>query len=254
MRTHPAHRSRARSAGLAALSLAVVLLAAACGSGARTSLPPTTTRSAATRPAATHRVYFPRAGVVLRTQLGVYAAPSRSSRAVAVLRQFRPDERPTVVFATSETADGSWYRIELPGRSNVRHGWIASAGVQTHLVHTRILIDIRARTLKLFTRGRLRYETRTAVGRPGMATPSGSFYVRAAYHATEPALGAYAFETSAYSKLSDWPGGGIIGIHGTPEPQLLGRAVSHGCVRVSNSAVVALERLVPVGTAVSIVG
>jgi lipoprotein-anchoring transpeptidase ErfK/SrfK len=97
------------------------------------------------------------------------------------------------------------------------------------------------------------HRTRVAVGRPGMETPRGSFYVRAEYHATEAALGAYAFETSAYSKLSDWPGGGIIGIHGTPQPQLLGSAVSHGCIRVSNAAALTLGRLVPVGTAVTIV-
>jgi lipoprotein-anchoring transpeptidase ErfK/SrfK len=66
-------------------------------------------------------------------------------------------------------------------------------------------------------------------------------------------LGAYALETSAYSNLSEWPGGGIIGIHGTPQPELLGRAVSHGCVRVSNAAALTLERLVPMGAAISIV-
>jgi hypothetical protein len=29
-------------------------------------------------------------------------------------------------------------------------------------------------------------------------------------------LGAFAFGTSAYSKLTDWPGGRIVGMHGTP--------------------------------------
>jgi lipoprotein-anchoring transpeptidase ErfK/SrfK len=57
-------------------------------------------------------------------------------------------------------------------------------------------------------------------------------------------------ETSAYSGPSDWPGGGLAGIHGTNRPDLLGRAVSHGCVRVSHGAVVALERLAPLGTVV----
>jgi lipoprotein-anchoring transpeptidase ErfK/SrfK len=73
--------------------------------------------------------------------------------------------------------------------------------------------------------------------------------------AADPAKPAaeHPAETSAYSKLSEWPGGGIIGIRGTPQPQVLGTAASHGCVRVSNSAARTLERLVPVGTAISIV-
>ena len=66
-------------------------------------------------------------------------------------------------------------------------------------------------------------------------------------------LGAYAFETSAYSKLTDWPGGGIVGVHGTPWPWLLGQAVSHGCVRLRNDDVVFLRYRVPLGTPVKIV-
>ena len=40
-------------------------------------------------------------------------------------------------------------------------------------------------------------------------------------------------------------GGGIVGIHGTPLPRLLGQAVSHGCVRVANEAILKLKPLVP---------
>jgi lipoprotein-anchoring transpeptidase ErfK/SrfK len=39
-----------------------------------------------------------------------------------------------------------------------------------------------------------------------------------------------------------------------PQPQLLGTAASHGCVRVSDAAALRLKRLVPVGTAISIRG
>jgi lipoprotein-anchoring transpeptidase ErfK/SrfK len=66
-------------------------------------------------------------------------------------------------------------------------------------------------------------------------------------------LGKFAFETSAYSKLSEWPGGGLVGIHGTYEPQLLGQAVSHGCVRVSNRDILRLRTRVGLGTPIHIV-
>ena len=64
--------------------------------------------------------------------------------------------------------------------------------------------------------------------------------------------GVFVLVTSAYAKLSDWPGGGLAGIHGTNQPSLLGQAVSHGCVRVSNRIASALERLAPLGTPVDL--
>jgi lipoprotein-anchoring transpeptidase ErfK/SrfK len=68
-----------------------------------------------------------------------------------------------------------------------------------------------------------------------------------------PILGAYAFETSAYSKLTDWPGGGVVGVHGTPWPELLGQAVSHGCIRLHNDDVRFLRARIPLGMPVKIV-
>ena len=93
-----------------------------------------------------------------------------------------------------------------------------------------------------------------AIGAPGMETPLGMFFVQAMFRPTAtPILGAYAFETSGYSKLSDWPGGGVVGVHGTNTPQLIGQAVSHGCVRLHNEDIEFLRTVVRVGTPVKIV-
>jgi len=43
------------------------------------------------------------------------------------------------------------------------------------------------------------------------------------------------------------------GIHGTTDPDSIGKAVSHGCVRMFNEDVEELYQIVPVGTSVSIV-
>ena len=67
-----------------------------------------------------------------------------------------------------------------------------------------------------------------------------------------PVYGPVAFGTNARSVLTDWPGGGYIGIHGTNEPELLPGRVSHGCVRLRNEDIVALSRLMPVGTPLTI--
>jgi lipoprotein-anchoring transpeptidase ErfK/SrfK len=69
----------------------------------------------------------------------------------------------------------------------------------------------------------------------------------------DPFYGPVAFGTSARSAvLTDWPGGGYIGIHGTNAPELLPGRVSHGCVRMRNEDIVELGRLMPVGTPLTI--
>jgi lipoprotein-anchoring transpeptidase ErfK/SrfK len=47
-------------------------------------------------------------------------------------------------------------------------------------------------------------------------------------------------------------GPGQIGLHGTNAPRLLGRDVSHGCVRMRNQAITRLARMLPLGTPVRI--
>jgi lipoprotein-anchoring transpeptidase ErfK/SrfK len=194
----------------------------------------------------------------LNRDVAVRAAPRSDARRVTVLREFRPDYRPQVVLALSQRTDPesgapSWYRISLPGRPNGRTGWIPAAAAELRPVRELIQIDLSARTLALWSKGRVVLKTRVAVGRPGMETPRGLFYVTWKLVPRAPVLGKFAFETSAYSKLSEWPGGGIVGIHGTYEPHLLGQAVSHGCVRVANRDILRLRARVGLGTPIRIV-
>ena len=93
-----------------------------------------------------------------------------------------------------------------------------------------------------------------AVGRPGAETPVGKdFYVRSAFVPTDPFFGTFALETSAAPRLTEWPDHGIVGIHGTNRPDLLGLAVSHGCIRVDNAVATRLRMLAPLGTPIDIV-
>ena len=92
------------------------------------------------------------------------------------------------------------------------------------------------------------------VGEARYPTPAGEFYVRVRLLGFgDPFYGPVAFGTSARSEtLTDWPGGGFIGIHGTDRPELIPGRVSHGCVRLRNADVVRLARLMPLGTPVTI--
>ena len=46
---------------------------------------------------------------------------------------------------------------------------------------------------------------------------------------------------------------GKFGIHGTLEPNSVGWASSHGCIRMNNDEVAQLYKIIPIGTKVTIV-
>jgi lipoprotein-anchoring transpeptidase ErfK/SrfK len=199
---------------------------------------------------------YPAAGELLGMRLAVRAAPDPRAPVIRYLHQFRPDYRLQVVFALDQAmgADGrTWLEVSLAMRPNGTVGWIPAGTVTLRPTRNRIVVHRGLRTIDLFRGARRVLHARVAVGAPGRETPLGEFYVTARFVPDDSFLGVFALETSAYSKLTEWPGGGIVGIHGTSKPWLLGRAVSHGCVRVSNATALALERLAPVGTPISIV-
>ena len=199
---------------------------------------------------------YPAAGGLRVATLVARTRPDAAAPAARVFHQFRPDYRPQIVLAIGSRvgADGRvWLHVELPMRPNGRLGWVPADTVDVKPVAYRIVVHRGARRMQLFRGARLVYQTTVAVGRPGMETPLGRFYVQARFHPDDPFLGSFAFETSAYSRLTDWPGGGVVGIHGTSLPGLLGQAVSHGCVRMSNTAALVLERYVTLGTPISII-
>ena len=232
-------------AGVAAAVACAVAFAPGAGAGA-------------TRPSEVNVVG---AGTIVWKRLAVLAKPKAGAARIAVLNQFRPDFRPQYVLAldAQQTKAGkpTWYRISVPGRPNGRTGWVRAAALELHPVKKRVLIYRGARRFEFWDGARLVRSGKVAVGAPGAETPLGLFYVTDKFNPSiDPdwaILGAFAFETSAYSKLSDWPGGGIVGMHGTPWPNLLGQAVSHGCVRLRNEDVSFLRNRVPLGTPVKIV-
>jgi lipoprotein-anchoring transpeptidase ErfK/SrfK len=201
-------------------------------------------------------VALPAAGELAVPSVVARSAPSPTASRVKVLDQFRPDYRQQEVLAIGAKigTDGQlWYRLSLPMRPNGTTGWVSARQLDLHHVATRILINIRQSRMQVLRGHKVLYATTVAVGRPGMETPTGHYYVQVRFHPDDPFLGVFAFETSAYSRLTEWPGGGVVGIHGTSAPQLLGQAVSHGCVRMSNQAALVLKTLVPLGTPITIV-
>jgi lipoprotein-anchoring transpeptidase ErfK/SrfK len=258
---------------LLALLVAAIVAAPSLADG---TPPPTTTTTATTTASApapvprvsaastsTHSTFhaisvFPAAGQLLVDSVPARIAPNPHARVIKVMHQFREDYRVQEILAlkTKIGTDGKpWYQISIPMRPNGTMGWISARTVSLAPTVSRIVINRAARTIDVYWHGKHALHAIVAVGAPGMETPVGHYYVAARFVPYEdPFLGVFAVETSAYSKLTEWPGGGVVGIHGTSMPQLLGQAVSHGCVRVSNTTATALRRLAPLGTPIWITG
>jgi lipoprotein-anchoring transpeptidase ErfK/SrfK len=198
---------------------------------------------------------FPASGSLKWNRVAVRTGPSLRASRVAVLTPFRDDYSLRIVLALSAQRDRAgrmWTRISLPGRPNGRTGWALAAAFNLHRDRSLIVIHRASRRLELYRDDELVLRAPVVVGAPGRQTPLGYFYVTASFHPSNSFYGVWALETSAYSFLTDWPGGGLVGIHGTSEPQLLGQAASHGCVRVSNSVALLLKREAPLGTPIKI--
>lgn len=180
-------------------------------------------------------------------------------------------DAPPVAFVTGETAegttnivlvlgevsrpDGTWVHVRLPVLPNERTGWVprtALGGYQ--FVHTHLVVDRARFSATLLYDGRPVFRARVGVGRSAWPTPSGHFYIRDKVSGfDDPFYGPVAFGTSARSAvLTDWPGGGFVGIHGTNAPDLIPGRISHGCVRMRNEEILRLARLMPVGTPLTI--
>ncbi len=156
-----------------------------------------------------------------------------------------------------DSAGRRWLHIRVPMRPNGRTGWVLQDAVsRLYVVRTQLVIDRKALRAKLYRRGALIWSAPVGIGAAGTPTPRGRFYIRERLKGLGDgtSYGPWAFGTSAYSNLSDWPGGGVVGIHGTNQPGLIPGRPSHGCVRVRNDKIRRLARLMPVGTPVRIIG
>jgi len=188
----------------------------------------------------------------------VHAAPERSAPTITTLATSTTLGQPNLVLVLAKERDAGgrdWVLVRLAVRPNGATGWVERSALDKfQVVRTHLVVDRRSLVARLY-RDRVEiFHARIGVGREGTPTPAGDFYIREEVrNVADPFYGPVAFGTSARSAtLTDWPGGGFIGIHGTTEPQLLPGRVSHGCIRMRNADVLRLARLMPLGTPVTI--
>jgi len=190
-----------------------------------------------------------------RSHAIVRVRPDVRAPRVARLRSFTEDGLPEVYIVLERLVtarNARWLKIRVPMRPNGRTGWVSAGALDMAVVHTRLVLNRRHLRMVLYDRGRRIWTSPVGIGAPGTPTPAGRFWVREKFRAPGGIYGPWAMGTSAYSSLSDWPGGGVIGIHGTNQPSLIPGRPSHGCIRVPNPAIRRLAGLMPVGTPILI--
>ena len=194
----------------------------------------------------------------VREPTRVHRGPDTGSSVITKLRTKTHDGTPELVVALEQVIVDhvAWVRVRFKTRPNNITGWVKRSQLDAfNLVRTRLEINRKRFRAVLYRDGRRVWSARIGIGENRWKTPAGRFYVRQRLIPPNKnsVYGVFAFGISATSpKLTDWPGGGIIGIHGTNQPGLIPGRISHGCIRVRNGRINKLRKLMPLGTPVRI--
>ena len=119
----------------------------------------------------------------------------------------------------------------------------------------RIVVSIPDRKLAIVERGRVKKVYRVAVGAKWSPSPAGEFHI-----VNKAMAPVYRHKGKVVAAGADNPLGsrwmGLdsphYGIHGTNQPDSIGRAASHGCIRMATHDVQELFAMARVGDAVEI--
>jgi lipoprotein-anchoring transpeptidase ErfK/SrfK len=261
-----AARVARRVATVTAIPLVIALLASGCGSqpeGQATPLrrsQPTrssTTIAVATTTSetapATGESFDSYAAVVNRPSIDIRHDPT-DPRPFLTLDRTNENGAPQTFLIRETRAD--WYHVLLPVRPNGSTGWVRAADVDVVGLPYHLVVDTTAYRLDLYEGITLRRSIHIGVGTDQTPTPGGLYYIKELLRPPDQdtVYGHYVFGLSGFSNvLVDWPGGGVLGIHGTNDPgHSLGRQVSHGCVRMDNDDIEYLASILPLGTPVEI--
>ena len=149
-----------------------------------------------------------------------------------------------------------WLEVRLPGRPNGHTGWIRRVATARSVTRWHIVVSPAHREVTVYRAGRPVRVFSAVVGKPSTPTPTGQFFVEEAIALRSTDVGApFALALSARSNvLQEFAGGpGQIALHGLSNVGgVLGTAVSHGCVRLADTAIRWLAARIGPGVPVTI--
>ncbi len=109
-------------------------------------------------------------------------------------------------------------------------------------MNNEIYLELTSKQLSLKNNNDLLGTYPVAIGKPSTPTPTGNFKILNKINNPGGALGTRWMQFTRQNH----------GIHGTNKPWLIGKAVSHGCVRMYNNDVEKIYSQVTIGTSVII--
>jgi lipoprotein-anchoring transpeptidase ErfK/SrfK len=257
----PARPSSVRRAFLAA---AVVLGTLASCSGERPKLADDTTSTSTTEePTTTTTAPEPPEAEVAQAKeksIDVYPGEdaTEADRQIVAGVDTSVDTIPIVFLVKQRDPEAERLEVYLPVRPNGSSGWVNADDVTITGEPYRIEVGITEHRLRVFKDDEVILDEPVGVGRSEVPTPGGIYYLKELLQPPNPdgVYGTYAYGLSGFSNvLQSFNGGsGVIGIHGTNDPESVGTDVSHGCIRLHNEVI---EKMVeeiglPLGTPVEI--
>ena len=120
-----------------------------------------------------------------------------------------------------------------------------------------IIVSLQDHELALLENGQVKKVYPVAVGKPSTPSPTGTFTIaRRVMNPTYSHDGRVVLPGPNNPVGTRWMGLSIkgYGIHGTNEPKSIGKAASHGCIRMAKPDIEELYALVQVGDTVELIG
>jgi hypothetical protein len=198
--------------------------------------------------------------VVLLHNKVAHTTPSINAHPIATIASRRPltgvrTVLPVLGHATRR--DGrAWLQVRLPGRPNSSTGWVTTDGTMPSWTAWRLSVNLSARLVTAYYRGRVVHRFAAVVGAPATPTPQGQFFIEEGLSLSAQAAGApFALATSARSNVfQEFDGGpGQIALHGMGNlAGALGTASSHGCIRLDAVAITWLAARIGAGVPLNI--
>ncbi|WP_421656832.1 L,D-transpeptidase [Leptothermofonsia sp. ETS-13] len=152
--------------------------------------------------------------------------------------------------------DPSLYQLNLPPIGDEK----VYLPDEVEALGLRLIVKLSKRRVYVYERDKVIASYPIAVGKPGWETPTGEYKV----FNMEKNPTFKSFKSGRIIKpgpdnplgvrwIGIWTDGKTqLGFHGTNQPELIGQAVSHGCIRMLNKDVTALFEKVAIGTPVKV--
>jgi len=134
---------------------------------------------------------------------------------------------------------------------------VESTPAQTAQVKRTIVVSLEDRKLALVEDGQVVKVYTVSVGKPSTPSPVGTFTIQRRVKNPVYQHEGKAIQPGPANPVgSRWMGLSVkgYGIHGTNEPKSIGKAASHGCIRMARKDLEEMYEMVHVGDSVELIG